>query len=310
MRVCVFTEPHRGATFDEMLRAAQHAEAAGYDGFFRADHFMPVNKSDGFPGPSDAWVTLGAIARETRTIRLGTLLTSATFRHPAITAVTVAQVDEMSNGRIDFGLGAGWLGAEHTALGIPFFTPRERFERLDEQLQIITGLWATPRGERFSFAGKHFTLVDALALPKPVQTPGPPVIVGGRGPKSTPRLAAIYADEYNVPPSSAKKCAEQYDLVRAASEKHGRTKAPLVFSASVAVACGRTDAEVAERLALLEEPSILPPEPVVSGSPAQVVEELAAYAEAGATRLYVRLRDQSDLDLLDLLAAEVIPHLP
>ncbi|GAB7048675.1 TIGR03560 family F420-dependent LLM class oxidoreductase [Catenuloplanes indicus] len=310
MRVCVFTEPHRGATFDEMVRAARHAEAAGYDGFFRADHFMPVNRSDGFPGPSDAWVTLGAIARETRTIRLGTLLTSATFRHPAITAVTVAQVDEMSNGRIDFGLGAGWLGAEHTALGIPFFTPRERFERLDEQLQIITGLWATPRGERFSFSGKHFTLVDALALPKPVQTPGPPVIVGGRGPKSTPRLAALYADEYNVPPSSAKKCAEQYELVRAASEKYGRTKAPLVFSASVAVACGRTDAEIAERLALLEEPSILPPEPVVAGTPAQVVEELAAYAEAGATRLYVRLRDQSDLDLLDLLAAEVIPHLP
>ncbi|MDR7322859.1 MULTISPECIES: TIGR03560 family F420-dependent LLM class oxidoreductase [Catenuloplanes] len=310
MRVCVFTEPHRGATFDEMLRAAQHAEAAGYDGFFRADHFMPVNRSDGFPGPSDAWVTLGAIARETRTIRLGTLLTSATFRHPAITAVTVAQVDEMSNGRIDFGLGAGWLGAEHTALGIPFFTPRERFERLDEQLQIITGLWATPRGERFSFTGKHFTLVDALALPKPVQTPGPPVIVGGRGPKSTPRLAALHADEYNVPPSSAAKCAEQYDLVRAASEKYGRTKAPLVLSASVAVACGRTDAEIAQRLALLEEPSILPPEPVIAGTPDQVVEQLAAYAEAGATRLYVRLRDQSDLDLLDLLAAEVIPHLP
>ncbi|GAB7040625.1 LLM class F420-dependent oxidoreductase [Catenuloplanes niger JCM 9533] len=306
----MFTEPHRGATFDEMLRAAQHAEAAGYDGFFRADHFMPVNRSDGFPGPSDAWVTLGAIARETRTIRLGTLLTSATFRHPAITAVTVAQVDEMSNGRIDFGLGAGWLGAEHTALGIPFFTPRERFERLDEQLQIITGLWATPRGERFSFTGKHFTLVDALALPKPVQTPGPPVIVGGRGPKSTPRLAALHADEYNVPPSSAAKCAEQYDLVRAASEKYGRTKAPLVLSASVAVACGRTDAEIAQRLALLEEPSILPPEPVIAGTPDQVVEQLAAYAEAGATRLYVRLRDQSDLDLLDLLAAEVIPHLP
>ncbi|MDR7279429.1 F420-dependent oxidoreductase-like protein [Catenuloplanes atrovinosus] len=306
----MFTEPHRGATFDEMLRAAQHAEAAGFDGFFRADHFMPVHRSDGFPGPTDAWVTLGAIARETSTIRLGTLLSSATFRHPAITAITVAQVDEMSNGRIDFGLGAGWLGAEHTALGIPFFTPRERFERLDEQLQIISGLWATPRGERYSFNGKHFTLVDALALPKPVQTPGPPIIVGGRGPKSTPRLAARYADEYNVPPSPVKKCAEQYELVREASEKYGRTKAPLVFSASIAVACGRADAEIGKRLALLEEPSILPPEPVVAGTPAQVVEELARYAEAGATKLYVRLRDQSDLDLLDLLAAEVIPHLP
>ena len=310
MRVCLFTEPHRGATFDEMLRAAQHAEAAGYHGFFRADHFMPMNRSEGFPGPTDSWVTLGAIARETNTIKLGTLLSSATFRHPAITAITVAQVDEMSGGRVEFGIGAGWFGAEHTALGIPFFTPRERFERLDEQLQIITGLWGTPRGERYSFAGKHFTLQDAIALPKPVQTPGPPVIVGGRGPKSTPRLAALHADEYNVPPSSPEKCAEQYRLVTEASERYGRTKAPLRLSASVAIACGRTDAAVKERLALLEEPSLLPPEPTISGSPDQVLDAVARYAEAGATRLYVRLRDLSDLDHLDLLAAEVIPHLP
>lgn len=310
MRVSVFTEPHRGATFDELLRAAQHAEAAGYEGFFRADHFMPMHRSDGFPGPTDAWVTLGAIARETRTIRLGTLLSSATFRHPAITAITVAQVDEMSNGRIDFGLGAGWFGAEHTALGIPFFTPRERFERLDEQLQIITGLWATPRGERYSFNGKHFTLQDALALPKPAQTPGPPVIVGGRGPKSTPRLAALYADEYNVPPSPVEKCAEQYQLVREASETYGRTKAPAVFSATVAVACGRTDAEVQKRYALMQQVSALPPEDAIFGSPDKVIEELTAFAKAGATRLHVRLRDLSDLDHLDLLASEVIPHLP
>ncbi|WP_033342834.1 LLM class F420-dependent oxidoreductase [Catenuloplanes japonicus] len=310
MRVCVFTEPHRGATFDELLRAAQHAEAAGYHGFFRADHFMPMHRSDGFPGPTDAWVTLGAIARETRTIRLGTLLTSATFRHPAITAITVAQVDEMSNGRIDFGLGAGWFGAEHTALGIPFYTPRERFERLDEQLQIITGLWATPRGERYSFDGKHYQLQDALALPKPVQTPGPPVIVGGRGAKSTPRLAALYADEYNVPPDSVEKCATQYALVREASEKHGRTKPPVVLGASVAVACGRTDAEIKERHALMQQVSALPSEDAIYGPPDKVIKELTRFAEAGATKLYIRLRDLSDLDHLDLLASEVIPHLP
>jgi F420-dependent oxidoreductase-like protein len=313
MRVSLFTEPHRGATYDDLLRVALHAESAGYESFSRADHYLPMHATDGFPGPTDAWVTLGALARETTSIRIGTLLTCATFRHPAVTAISVAQVDQMSGGRVDFGLGAGWFGAEHTAYGIPFGTPRERFDRLEEQLQVITGLWATPVGERFSYTGKHYQLSEAPALPKPTQRPGPPVIVGGRGPKRTPELAARYADEFNLPFTPPEQSAVQYARVQAACESVGRAelgKPPLVLSIGLAIACGRTPAEVQRRLSAMTEVSALPPEGAVHGSPEQVIDALSRYAEIGTTKIYVRLRDLSDLDHLDLLAAEVIPHLP
>ncbi|GLY03565.1 MULTISPECIES: LLM class F420-dependent oxidoreductase [Actinoplanes] len=310
MRVSIFTEPHRGATYDELLRAAQHAEAAGFEGFHRADHYAPMHASDGFPGPTDSWVTLGAMARETSTIRLGTLLTCATFRHPAQTAISVAQVDQMSGGRVDFGIGAGWFGKEHTQYGIPFHTPKERFDRLEEQLEVITGLWGTPVGERFSYDGRFYQLREAPALPKPTQNPGPPIIIGGRGPKRTPKLAARFADEFNLPFTPVGQSAAQYARVREACEEHGRTKAPLVFSVGMAVACGKTDADVERRLAVMNEASALPSEDTIFGSPEKVIEQISRYAEIGASRIYVRLRDLGDLDHLDLLAAEVLPHLP
>lgn len=309
MRVCIFTEPHRGATYDEQLRAARHAEDAGYEGFFRADHYLPMHDSAGLPGPTDSWITLGALARETRTIRLGVLLSSATFRHPAVTAISVAQVDAMSGGRVDFGLGAGWFGKEHEAYGLPFPSPRERFDRLAEQLEIITGLWGTPAGGAYSYRGRHFRLENAPALPKPVQRPGPPVIVGGRGPQRTPELAARWADEFNLPFTPLEQSRDQYERVRAACERLGRTR-PLTLSVGLAVACGRTAAEIARREALCREKSSLPPEPVLAGPPDRIVEEISRYAELGAERIYVRLRDLADLDHLDLLAAEVLPHLP
>jgi F420-dependent oxidoreductase-like protein len=309
MRVCIFTEPHRGATYDEQLRAALHAEAAGYEGFFRADHYLPMHASDGLPGPSDSWLTIAAMARETSTIRLGTLVTSATFRHPAVTAISVAQADQMSGGRIDFGLGAGWFEREHRAYGIGFGTQAERFDVLAEQLEVITGLWATPVGERFSYAGRHFRLDQAPALPKPVQRPGPPLILGGRGKRRTPELAARFADEFNLPFTGLDQSAAQYRRVREACEKQGRTR-PLVLSVGMAVACGRTDAEARERLDRMHEASALPDEPNIVGTPAQVVDQIARYAELGASRVYIRLRHLDDLDHLDLLAAEVLPHLP
>ncbi len=309
MRVSLYTEPHRGATYEEQLRSARHAEAAGFEGWFRADHYLPMHPSDGLPGPTDTWVTLGALARETRTIRLGVLLAAATFRHPAVTAISAAQVDLMSAGRLDFGLGAGWFGKEHAAWGIPFATPRERFDRLAEQLDIVTGLWSTPDGQTFSYAGSHYTLADAPALPKPAQRPGPPIIVGGRGAKRTPFLAARHADEYNAPFTPPDRTAELFSRVREACEQHGRTKPPLTLSVGLAVACGRTESEVRRRRELLTAPSYLPPEPVISGSPAEVADRIAEYAALGATRVYVRHRDLADLDHLDLLAAEVLPHL-
>ncbi|MEU5946075.1 LLM class F420-dependent oxidoreductase [Micromonospora sp. NPDC047465] len=312
MRVTVFTEPHRGASYDDQLRFARLAEAGGFDGFFRADHYQAMGDEPGLPGPTDAWLTLAALARETTRIRLGTLVTSATFRLPGPLAVMVAQVDQMSGGRVELGIGAGWYEREHTSYGIPFPRIGERFDRLAEQLEVITGLWRTPPGETYSFTGDHYRLVDAPALPKPVQVPGPTVIVGGRGPKRTPDLAARYADEFNMPFKTVEETAEAYERVREACDRAGRADSgrdPLTLSAGILVAIGRTDAEAQRRAAPLHVKSALPPEDPVVGSPAQLVDRIGEFAAIGATRVHLRLIDLADLDHLELIAAEVLPRL-
>ena len=312
MRVSVFTEPHRGADYDDQLRFARLVEETGFEGFFRADHYRAMGDEPALPGPTDAWLTLAALARETSRIRLGTLVTSATFRLPGPLAVMVAQVDRMSGGRVELGIGAGWYEREHTAYGIPFPPVSERFDRLAEQLEIVTGLWRTPPDETYSFTGEHYRLVDAPALPKPVQQPGPPVIVGGRGPKRTPDLAARYADEFNMPFKSVAETAAAYEQVREACDRAGRDasgRAPLTLSAGIVVAIGRTDAEAQRRAAPLHVTSALPPEDPVVGSPAQLVERIGEFAAIGATRVHLRLIDFDDLDHVELIAAEVLPRL-
>ncbi|MEU7793589.1 LLM class F420-dependent oxidoreductase [Micromonospora tulbaghiae] len=312
MRVSVFTEPHRGADYDDQLRFARLVEETGFEGFFRADHYRAMGEEPALPGPTDAWLTLAALARETSRIRLGTLVTSATFRLPGPLAVMVAQVDRMSGGRVELGIGAGWYEREHTAYGIPFPPVSERFDRLAEQLEIVTGLWRTPPDETYSFTGEHYRLVDAPALPKPVQQPGPPVIVGGRGPKRTPDLAARYADEFNMPFKSVAETAAAYERVREACDRAGRDasgRAPLTLSAGIVVAIGRTDAEAQRRAAPLHVTSALPPEDPVVGSPAQLVERIGEFAAIGATRVHLRLIDFDDLDHVELIAAEVLPRL-
>ncbi|MBU8857086.1 MULTISPECIES: LLM class F420-dependent oxidoreductase [Micromonospora] len=312
MRVSVFTEPHRGADYDDQLRFARLVEETGFEGFFRADHYRAMGDEPALPGPTDAWLTLAALARETSRIRLGTLVTSATFRLPGPLAVMVAQVDRMSGGRVELGIGAGWYEREHTAYGIPFPPVSERFDRLAEQLEIVTGLWRTPSDETYSFTGEHYRLVDAPALPKPVQQPGPPVIVGGRGPKRTPELAARYADEFNMPFKSVAETAAAYERVREACDRAGRDasgRAPLTLSAGIVVAIGRTDAEAQRRAAPLHVTSALPPEDPVVGSPAQLVERIGEFAAIGATRVHLRLIDFDDLDHVELIAAEVLPRL-
>ncbi|MEU4713855.1 LLM class F420-dependent oxidoreductase [Micromonospora purpureochromogenes] len=312
MRVAVFVEPHRGASYDDQLRFARLVEAGGFDGFLRADHYQAMGDEPGLPGPTDAWLTLAALARETTRIRLGTLVTSATFRLPGPLAVMVAQVDQMSGGRVELGIGAGWYEREHTSYGIPFPGVGERFDRLAEQLEIITGLWRTPVGDTYTHLGDHYRLVDAPALPKPVQRPGPPVIVGGRGPKRTPELAARYADEFNMPFKSVEETAGAYERVREACDRTGRAesgRAPLVLSAGVVVAIGRTDAEARRRAAPLHVKSALPPEDPVVGSPAQLVDRLGEFAAIGATRVHLRLIELDDLDHLELIAGEVLPQL-
>ncbi|WP_329332293.1 LLM class F420-dependent oxidoreductase [Streptomyces sp. NBC_00663] len=312
LRVCVFTEPHRGADYEDQLRFAQRVEDCGFEGFFRADHYQAMGDDPGLPGPTDAWLTLGTLARETSRIRLGTLVTPATFRLPGPLAVTVAQADRMSGGRVELGLGAGWFTREHTSYGIPFPPAPERFDRLAEQLAVLTGLWRTPVGERFSHLGEHYRLVDAPALPKPVQVPGPPIIVGGRGPKRTPELAARYADEFNMPFTSVAETARAYRRVAEACERTGRAdsgRSPLVLSAGVVVAIGRTDAQARRRAAPLHVKSALPPEDPVIGSPAQLVRRLGEFAAIGASRVHLRLIDLHDLDHLELIAGDVLPQL-
>jgi len=308
MLLRIFTEPQQGASYDTLLTVARTSESLGFDAFFRSDHYLVMGDRDGLPGPSDAWTTLAGIARETSRIRLGTLVTSATFRHPGPLAITVAGVDAMAGGRVELGLGAGWYEAEHTAYGIPFPPLGERFERLEEQLAVITGLWGTPEGEAFTFEGAHYRVVDSPGLPKPVQRPGPPVIVGGHGAKRTPRLAATYAAEFNLAFSSLEETGDQFVRVRAACEGKGRDPASLVCSAAQVVCCGTTEVQVAARAhAIGREVDELRAHGLC-GSPEEVVAKLATYAEAGAERIYLQILDLADLDHLALIAESVLPH--
>jgi F420-dependent oxidoreductase-like protein len=306
----IFTEPQIGASYDDQLRVAQTAEAAGYDAFFRSDHFLVMGDASGEPGPTDSWVTLGALARETSRIRLGTLVTSATFRLPGPLAVAVAQVDDMSRGRVELGLGSGWYAAEHEAYGIPFPGLGERFDRLTEQLEIITGLWGTLPGERFSYTGAHYTLVDSPALPKPVQQPHPPVIVGGHGAKRTPALAARFATETNVPFVRMDAVAAQFARVDAACREIGRDPGGLVRSVAQTIAVGRDDAEVDRRAMTLGKDAAEVRADGLAGTVAEVVDRLGQWREkTGITRIYLQLMDMADLDQVELIAAEVAPQL-
>jgi F420-dependent oxidoreductase-like protein len=302
MDLRVFTEPQQGATYDDLLRVARTAEDAGYDAFFRSDHYLAMG-GDGLPGPTDAWVTLAGLARETSTIRLGTLVTAGTFRLPGVLAITVAQVDAMSGGRVELGLGTGWYEQEHTAYGIPFPPLGERFDRFEEQLQVVTGLWASDGP--YSFAGEHYVLTDSPALPTPVQRPLP-VIVGGGGAARTPRLAATYAAEFNMPFASLERTAEQFGRVRDAAAQTGRD---LVLSAAQVLCCGKDDAEVARRAGAIGRDVEGVRDEGLAGTPAEVVEKAGRFAEAGATRLYLQVLDLSDLDHLELVASEVARQL-
>jgi F420-dependent oxidoreductase-like protein len=305
----IFTEPQQGATYDDLLRVAQVTEECGFDAFFRSDHFLAMGVP-GEPGPTDSYVTLAGLARETSRIRLGTLVTSATFRLPGPLAVAVAQVDQMSGGRVELGLGTGWFEAEHQAYGIPFPAVSERFDRLAEQLEILTGLWTTSPGERYSFTGTHYTVVDSPALPKPVQQPHPPVIVGGKGKRRTPELAARFATEFNVPFATVDDVAAQFARVDRACAEAGRDPATLARSVAQMTCVGRDDGEVARRAeALGKKVDELNPFDL-TGTVAQVVDQLGTWQQrTGLSRFYLQVLDLADLDHLELIAAEVAPQL-
>ncbi|PRY34073.1 LLM class F420-dependent oxidoreductase [Umezawaea tangerina] len=309
MELRIFTEPQQGASYDDLLRIARTAEDAGYDAFFRSDHYLRMGSTDGLPGPTDAWVTLAGLARETSRIRLGTLMTAATFRHPGPLAISVAQVDAMSGGRVELGFGAGWYSDEHSAYGIPFPPVGERFDRYAEQLEIVTGLLGTPAGETFSFEGEHYRLTDSPALPKPVQSPVP-VLIGGVGAKRTPALAARFAHEFNLPFQDFDTANRQFDRVARACAEIGRDQAEITRSVALVTCVGRDDAEVARRAAKIGREVDELRAGGVAGTPAEVVERLSQWRErTGVTRVYLQILDVADLDHVELVAAEVASHL-
>jgi F420-dependent oxidoreductase-like protein len=304
MQLRIFTEPQQGASYDDLLRVARASEDLGFDAFFRSDHYLAIGSADGLPGPTDAWLTLAALARETSRIRLGTLVSPVTYRLPGPLAISVAQVDVMSGGRVELGLGAGWYAREHEAYGIPFPEAGERFDRFAEQVEIVDGLLRTPAGRTYSYAGTYYTLTDSPALPKPVQSPRPPLILGGAGKTRGAALAATYADEFNVSFDKA-GAATKIARVRAAAERAGRD---LVYSAALAVCVGRDDAQTGKRADAIGRDLAELRTNHLAGTPAEVIDEIGKLAESGASRLYLQVLDLADLDHLDLIASEVLPY--
>lgn len=302
----VFTEPQQGATYDQLLAVARRAESLGFGAFFRSDHYLKMGDSTGLPGPTDAWITLAGLARDTSTIRLGTLVNSATFRGPGPLAISVAQVDQMSGGRVELGLGAGWYEAEHQAYGIDFPPLGVRFERLEEQLAIVQGLWTTPIDDTFSFDGRHYQLSGSPALPKPVQAGGPPIIVGGGGAVRTPRLAARHAAEFNVPFVPMDFYLQQRARVTAACEAIDRDPATMTWSVALVVCCGDSEAQVRRRAAAIgREPDELRTNGA-AGTVTEVQATLRRWIDAGVQRIYLQVLDLDDLDHLDLIAQTVV----
>lgn len=307
MQLRIFTEPQQGATYEQLLAVAQSAERLGFDAFFRSDHLQRIGEGPPGPGSTDAWMTLAAIGRETSRIRLGTLVTPVTFRFPGPLAIQVAQADAMSNGRVELGLGAGWYDTEHASYAIPFPSTGDRFAMLEEQLEIVTGLWKTPAGETYSFEGSHHAVADSPALPKPVQQPGPPIIIGGWGTKRTPRLAAQYAAEFNMPFAPVSYFREGCDHVRAACAAIGRDPSTMRFTVATVVCAGRNEKEVERRaIASGQDPENVRAS-AAAGTPDEVVERINEFAREGAETVYLQYHTLDDAEHLELIGTEVLP---
>ncbi len=304
MRLRILLEPHHGASYDQILALARATEESGFDAFFRSDHYQGIDPDDTGYRPTDSWTTLAGLAVQTERVRLGTLMTASTYRRPGPLAITVATVDAMSGGRAELGIGAAWIEQEHRYLGIPFPPLGERFDRLGEQLEIITGLWATPPGERFSFHGKHYRLEECASVPRPARRP--PVIIGGAGPRRTPALAARFADEFNS--GMADGLAARFANFRRICEQSGRDPAGVRLSTTLPVCCGPTRGEAARRAAALGEAGARMLALGVTGAPGDILGRLAELHAAGADTVYFHLYDVTDLDHVRLLGREVLPQ--
>jgi F420-dependent oxidoreductase-like protein len=310
MALRIFTEPQQGASYDQLLAVARTAEECGFDAFFRSDHVLKMGAVSGLPGVTDAWVTLAGLARDTSTIRLGTLVSPVTFRPVGGFAVAATEVDHMSGGRIEVGLGAGWYEGEHVAFGLPFPPVGVRYDLLEDQLAILHGVWSAPAGTQFELIGLTCTVNIEADTVRPAQRPHPPIVLGGQGGPRSARLAAAYADEYNVAFSPAETMRGIHGKVRAACEEAGRDPATIVWSLGQVLCCGTTEAEVARRAAAIGRDVAELRQNGLAGSPAEVLEKLGRFADSGAERFYLQVLDLSDLDHLRLVAEEVLPHSP
>lgn len=312
MDLRIFTEPQEGASFTDLLAVARAARDGGFSAFFRSDHVLAMG-ADGLPGPTESFVNLGAIAAVVPDIRLGTLVTSATFRHPSMTAIAAATVDDISGGRMELGIGTGWFEGEHRAYGLDFGGSfGERFDRLTEQLEIITGLWATPAGGTFDHAGPRYSLAGAPGLPKPRQLdatgrPHLPIIIGGKGPTRTPALAARFADEINVAFTDLAEVTAQFERVRRAAESIGRDPSTLVYSTAHTTFVGADEAEFGRRAAAMGRTPDQARESPFAGTVEQVRDTLVGFAAAGVQRVYLQILNLSDLDHIALIARDILP---
>jgi alkanesulfonate monooxygenase SsuD/methylene tetrahydromethanopterin reductase-like flavin-dependent oxidoreductase (luciferase family) len=310
MALRIFTEPQQGASYDQLLDVARTAEECGFDAFFRSDHFLKMGSASGLPAYTDAWTTLAGLARDTSRIRLGTLVTPVTFRPVGTFPAVVAEVDHMSHGRLEVGLGAGWWQEEHEAYGLAFPGGPARYDLLEDQLAILHGLWSAAPGAVFERRGLTANVrLEADPL-RPAQRPHPPVVLGGKGGPRNSRLAASYADEFNVSFVAVDEMRTTFDSVGRACEAQGRDPGSMVWSVGLVVCCGKTQDEVARRAAAIGRKVPELRQNGLAGSPAEVLDKLGVFAAAGAERFYLQVLDLSDLDHLRVLAEEVQPHAP
>ncbi len=307
VRLRVLMEPRHGASYEDILALALATERAGFDAFFRSDHLLGGNPDDPEYKPTDCWTTLGGLARDTTRVRLGALMTASTFRAPGLLATIVASVDDMSGGRAELGIGAAWYAREHAAFGLPVPAVGERFDRLEEQLEVITGLWhAGPgEGQGFSFDGRHYQVADNRTPPRVSQQPHPPIIVGGGGPRRTPAIAARFAAEFNAAYGGDPR--ERFQRFGRACEAIGRDPADARLSGVLPVAIGSTPAEIERRAEIVDSPMLR--DAAVIGPPAALADRIAELAKAGADTVYLHVFDIHDLDHIALIGAEVLPQL-
>jgi alkanesulfonate monooxygenase len=310
MTLRIFTEPQQGASYADLLAVARTAEECRFGAFFRSDHVLAMGSATGLPRVTDAWITLAGLARDTTTIRLGTLVTPVTFRSIGTFAVVAAQVDEMSEGRLEIGLGAGWYDAEHEAFGLPFPDLKARYDVLEDQLAVLDKAWTAPTGATATVAGRTITVHIAADTVRPYQQPHPPIVMGGQGGPRSARLAARYAAEYNTAFVPGERMREIHDRIRVACEHADRDPTTMVYSGAQVLCCGESEAEINRRAEAIGRDAAELRKNGLAGTPEEIVEKLKALADHGVQRFYLQVLDLSDLDHLRLVAEQVAPHAP